>query len=86
MIVESFLSGAICMGFFAISLFFLRFWRETRDRLFLYFAAAFSLMLADRLLRISFEINPDWQPAVYLLRLVGFLLLLMAILEKNRRP
>ena len=39
-----FLSGAVALGFFVCALFFLRFWRRTRDALFLAFALAFVLM------------------------------------------
>ncbi|HWJ94581.1 MAG TPA: DUF5985 family protein, partial [Telluria sp.] len=35
------LTGAITMASLVIALFFLRFWRNTRDRFFLYFAASF---------------------------------------------
>ena len=42
--LSNFLSGAITMGFLAGGLFFLRFWRETRDQLFLTFAVAFWLL------------------------------------------
>ena len=44
MTVFDFLSGAITLGFLVAALFFLRFWRRTRDNLFLAFAAAFALL------------------------------------------
>ena len=40
-----YIAGAISLGFLAVSLFFLRFWRRTRDSLFLAFAAAFVLII-----------------------------------------
>jgi hypothetical protein len=39
-----FLSGAVALGFFVCGLFFLRFWRRTRDQLFLAFSLAFALL------------------------------------------
>ena len=39
-----FLSGAVTFGFFVAALFFLRFWRTTRDELFIAFAVAFALL------------------------------------------
>ena len=39
-----FLSGAVALGFFVCGLYFLRFWRRTRDQLFLAFALAFVLL------------------------------------------
>jgi Family of unknown function (DUF5985) len=83
--LDTFLSGAISMGFLVISLFFVRFWRTTRDRLFLFFAAAFVLLLAERLLRVAFDIRTEWLPGVYLLRLFAFSMILIAIVDKNRR-
>jgi hypothetical protein len=83
--LDTFLSGAISMGFLVISLFFVRFWRTTRDRLFLFFAAAFVLLLVERLLREAFDFQTEWLPGVYLLRLFSFSMILMAIADKNRR-
>jgi hypothetical protein len=81
---NAFLSGAATMGFLVAALFFLKFWRTTGDRLFLYFTAAFLVFTLERIVREVFAIRNEWEPFVYLLRLVGFLLLLLAIIEKNR--
>lgn len=74
------------MGFLVIALFFLRFWKTTRDRLFLFFSLAFVLLLIERIVRASFEIQSEWIPAVYLFRLTGYGLLIWAVIDKNRRP
>ncbi len=74
------------MGFLVIALFFLRFWKTTRDRLFLFFSLAFVLLLMERIVRASFEIQSEWIPAVYLFRLTGYGLLIWAVIDKNRRP
>jgi hypothetical protein len=84
--LDPFLSGAICMGFLVVGLFFLRFWRTTRDRLFLFFAFAVALLLAERLIRFGFDLNSEWLPAVYGIRLVAYGLILVGIYDKNRRP
>ena len=39
-------SGAMVMAYLAAGLFFLRFWRQTHDRLFAMFAAAFWILAA----------------------------------------
>jgi hypothetical protein len=83
--IESFLSGAICMGFLAISLFFFRFWKTTRDRLFLFFSMAFILLLVERVVRASFDIQTEWIPAVYLFRLAAYGLLITGVIDKNHR-
>jgi Family of unknown function (DUF5985) len=78
------ISGAIVMGYGVAGLFFLRFWRETRDRLFLIFAGAFWLLGAQRL-ALAFGGNMvEDATGLYLVRLFAFLLILGAIVDKNR--
>jgi hypothetical protein len=78
------ISGAIVMGYAVAGLFFLRFWRETHDRLFLIFAGAFWLLAAQRLaLAFSRDMVED-DTGLYLVRLFAFLLILGAIVDKNR--
>jgi hypothetical protein len=77
-------SGAITMGYAVAGLFFLRFWRETRDRLFLIFAGAFWVLGLQRLaLGFSRDMVED-HTGLYLVRLFAFLLILGAIVDKNR--
>jgi hypothetical protein len=83
--LNSFLAGAIFMGFLVAALFFIRFWKATRDRLFLFFAAAFFVLMGERAIRELMDIKTEWAPAVYALRLAAFMLLLVAIIDKNRR-
>ena len=73
------------MGFLVISLFFLRFSKMTRDRLFLFFSLAFGLLLTERVVRAAFEIQTEFTAAVYMFRLVAFGLILFAVFDKNRR-
>jgi uncharacterized membrane protein HdeD (DUF308 family) len=78
------LLGAIAMGNLIIGLFFLRFWKKTRDRFFLFFAVAFGLEGINRvLLGLNYDINEN-EPLFYLVRLLSFLLILVAIIDKNR--
>lgn len=77
-------SGVLVAGYAVAGLFFLRFWRETRDRLFGIFAAAFWLLAAQRLaLALSTDPNGD-QVVLYGIRLLAFVLILAAIVDKNR--
>lgn len=79
-----FLAGMIAMGHLVAGLYFLRFWRRTGDRLFLVFAGAFGLLgLNQALLGLS-GAPPEDQGAYYLLRLAGFILIIIAIAAKNR--
>jgi hypothetical protein len=75
------LAGALAMGFAISALFFFRFWRQSRDRLFLLFAAAFLLLGLDRVIASTSSVGD----AVYLIRLLAFVLIVVAVLEKNRR-
>jgi len=83
--MEDLLMGAIAMASAVAGLFFLRFWRETKDRLFLIFAIAFWLLGATRIgLAISPE-RAEGDTFWYWVRLAAFLLILAAIADKNRR-
>ena len=80
-----FLSGAICMAAFAIALFFFRFWRRTTDRLFLAFGVSFLLLMAERIVLVTIDTSHEFAPYVYLVRLLAFMLIIAAIIDKNRR-
>lgn len=80
------MSGAIAMEFCTAGLFFLRFWRDTGDRLFVLFAVAFALMAASRV-HVALTAPPDVGEERYWVRFAAFALILVAILDKNRfRP
>ena len=77
------LLGAIALGFFVIALFFLRFWREGRDRFFLLFSLSFCVEGGNR---IALALSPrpnEGTPTIYLVRLAALLLILVAIMDKN---
>jgi uncharacterized membrane protein HdeD (DUF308 family) len=77
--------GAIAMGTLIIGLFFLRFWKKTRDRFFIFFALAFFLEGLNRtLLGLNYQANEN-EPIFYLVRLLSFILILIAIVDKNRK-
>jgi hypothetical protein len=79
----------LVMGYLVASTFFFTYWRSTRDRLFAFFAGSFFLMSAERFGEIV--ANPNSQtgfeerhPGFYIIRLIAFVLILIAILDKNR--
>lgn len=82
--LNAWLSGAICMAALTIALFFLRFWRHTKDRLFLYFALAFVLEAAHRLVFAWPSADLDG-PQIYLVRLIEYALIVWAVIRKNRK-
>lgn len=87
-----FMSGAVTMGFLVAAIFFLRFWRRTSDRLFLAFAVAFALLAINQALAQWLGAADERVGYTYLLRVLGFVLILVAIVDKNlsggagRRP
>jgi len=80
-----FLPGAITMGFVVASLFFLRFWRSTRDGLFLGFAGAFLLLGIGQALLSFSQVPVEERSPLYLVRLAAFVLILASIGWKNRQ-
>lgn len=82
--LQTFLSGVSVMASFAAGLFFLRFWRQSRDRLFLLFAAAFWIMAANWTALAFIDQANEARTLLYVFRLVAFGLIIFAILDKNR--
>ena len=84
--VTVFLQGISSMGAYACGLYFVRFWRESRDALFAYFGAAFFVLgLSWTLLALSAPAE-DSRPYIYGLRLVAFALIILGTVLKNRDP
>lgn len=79
-----FLSGAVTLGFFACALFFLRFWRQSRDELFISFAIAFALFGIGQAVLVLANIPEEDRSSLYLIRLAAFAVILFAIVRKNR--
>ncbi|MBV9773937.1 MAG: hypothetical protein JO040_08305, partial [Gemmatimonadetes bacterium] len=65
-------------------LYFLRFWRESRDRLFAMFAAAFAILAVQRTALSLLVDDGGDGTLLYALRAVAFLLIISAIVDKNR--
>ena len=84
MTAASFLSGLVCAGAFTAALFFVRFWRQSGDRLFAIFALAFALLGGSRIVLSALAEENEARPYVYLLRLAAFVLIAVAIADKNR--
>lgn len=82
--LNSFLMGGIAIGYAIASLFFLRFWRRTGDRLFCMFAVSFGILSAIRVAMFSLgEVSEDH--FIYWFRFAAYALILAAIVEKNRQ-
>lgn len=83
-LLNEFLLGAIVMACATAGLFFLRFFRRTSDRLFAIFAVAFWI-LGLNWLALAFTEQDEVRTALYFVRTLAFLLIIVAIIDKNRR-
>lgn len=83
------LSGALLFSYFVAGLHFFRFWKRTGDRFFLHFVAAFWLFALNQLATSISAVANETGGYEYLLRVLGFVVILAAIIDKNlmtRRP
>lgn len=78
------LSGAIAMTSAVIALFFLRFWKSTNDRFFLFFSCSFFLEALNRTLLGLSALPTEDAPLYYIIRLAAYLFILYGIFDKNR--
>lgn len=85
MMFNQFFDGAATVSQLVIALFFLRFWGRTRDRLFLFFSGAFVFLMIERIVRAVMAVQTEWAPYVYTIRLAAFVLIIAAVVDKNRR-
>ncbi len=79
-----FLLGVVATGSAAVGAFFYRFWRRTRDRLFLAFAIAFWLMASNWAAQTFVQRDESFYAAIYLLRLAAFGVIIVGVVGKNR--
>lgn len=82
--INAVLAGGIAVAALAAGLFFMRFWRTTRDRFFLFFGIAFWIEGAHRLALYQWLGQDEGSPFYYLPRLVAYGLIIAAIIDKNR--
>ncbi len=85
MTIEGFLLGIIVTASLVAALFFLKFWRQTRDPLFAAFAAAFFVEGVNRIGFLFLAAPNEGTSSIYLVRLFAFLLILGGIIYKGLR-
>jgi uncharacterized protein DUF5985 len=83
-IANALMQGAIAMACLVASLFFYQFWRQTRDRFFLFFSGSFLIATLEHVLLGVDGVSPEREPLFYLLRLATHVLIIVAIIHKNR--
>lgn len=77
-------SGALMICCLVAGLFFLKFYRKTSDKLFKLFSISFFLLSFERLVLGYLGSRNEPSPLVYLIRLLAFLIIIYAIVDKNR--
>jgi Family of unknown function (DUF5985) len=82
--LRMFLLGVLAMGDLIVAMFFLKYWKRTRDRFFFYFIVSFGVEVVCRYLLIYTTFNSESEPLVYSLRLLSYAVILIGIADKNR--
>jgi len=81
--MSAFLSGAVTFGYLLGALFFVRFWRRSAERLFLWFGIAFGLLALNQFLAFVLDVISEPHSFVYGIRVLAFVLIIIAIVDKN---
>lgn len=79
-----FFSGMIVMADLVAALAFLKFWRNSHDRLFAFFTAAFVLLAVQRSLLTLWDGGDAGEVLLYALRALAFVVIFVGIVDKNR--
>ena len=82
--MRQFVWGMLTMGCLIVSLFFFRYWRASGDRLFAFFAVAFTLMSLNWLCLALIDPAFEARHVIYLVRLAAFMVMIVGIMDKNR--
>lgn len=80
----SFLNGAVAMACIFAGIAFLAYWRDSRDRLFVFFAVAFWVFAFNWILVAAIDPAAEHRHWFYILRLLAFALIALGIVDKNR--
>lgn len=81
-----FIGGAIMSACLVVALLFARSYRNTGDKFFRQFSLAFALLAVERIVLVGMGRGPfETYPAVYLIRCSAFLIIIYAVVQKNRR-
>jgi uncharacterized membrane protein HdeD (DUF308 family) len=82
--MERMMLGAIAMASLVAAMLFLRFWKHTRDGFFLWFAVSFAIEGINRA-ALGMRADPnEGEPFFFLIRFLSYLLIVIAIVGKNR--
>lgn len=84
--MRPFIWGMLAMASTTVAMFFLRYWNETRDRLFGYFALAFAVMAVHWVNHVGLSADSEvGEYRVYVIRLIAFIIIIVGVIDKNWR-
>jgi hypothetical protein len=87
--MTEFINGLIVALDLVAAHLFLKFWLGTRDRLFAMFAISFAILAVSRMVLMALphfiEAHSEHTTPVYLVRLLSYVVMLLAIIDRNRR-
>ena len=84
MTLVAFFQAVNATAAFIAGLFFMRFWRDSRDSLFAFFGVAFWLLALAWALLAFVDPTDETRPDIYAIRLAAFGLLIVGMVNKNR--
>ena len=82
--MKQFYWGMLTMAGLVASLFFLRYWKVSGERLFAYFAVAFALLAVNWLVLAAIDPAFEARHLIYLIRLAAFIVMIVGIVDKNK--
>jgi hypothetical protein len=81
--VTDILLGAVIMGDVIAAVFFVRYWRLTGDRFFLFFSASFIAIAVSRVV-VDENLPPvGYEPFGYIIRILSYVFIIAGIMYKN---
>jgi Na+/proline symporter len=84
--MNQFLWGVLAALSLVVAVFFWRFWRRTRDAVFVGLAAGFTLLTIHWAALGIVNPNDETRHYLYLVRFFGFLVMIAGVVAKNRSP
>ncbi len=82
--MRQFAWGLLSMASLVAGLFFLRYWKDSGERLFAFFAVAFGLMAANWITLAAVDPAFEARHFIYVIRLAAYILIIVGIIDKNR--
>lgn len=83
--MKYFMWGVLATGCLMVAIFFVHYWRSSRERLFVYFSAAFGLMTVQWVASALSGTDEEHHAYLLILRILAFICIIAGIVDRNRR-